>query len=64
MFANRNIERFAGREPSSGTRASFLAKPDTDDTKRERGDIRAIQSACKTGVQNGIGTIRDQRRLT
>jgi hypothetical protein len=44
--------------------ASFLAKPDTDDTKQERGDIRAILRACKTGVQNDIETTRGQRRLT
>ena len=34
----------------SGTHASFLAKLDTDDTKRERGDIGAIQRACRTGA--------------
>jgi hypothetical protein len=29
-----------------------LVKPDTDDTKRDRDDIRPIPSAFRTGVQN------------
>src|SRR5262249_1288143 len=29
-----------------------LAKPDTNDTKRKRDDIRTIPSVCRTGLQN------------
>jgi hypothetical protein len=36
--------------PGSGTHPSFLANLDTDDTKRERGDIGATQRAYRTGV--------------
>jgi hypothetical protein len=50
VFPTRARGAFRPTGPGSGTRASFLSKLDTDDTKRERGDIGAIQRACRTGV--------------
>src|SRR5262249_22056625 len=46
----------------SGTKRTVLAKSDTDDTTQRWGDIRPIPSACRTGLQNALGTTLDRRR--
>src|SRR5262245_5569855 len=49
--AHADFSNWTKVQPLAAAPAHRLAKPDTDDTKQGRGDIRPILSACRTGLQ-------------